>query len=174
MRPLRHCRNPRTGKHRRAGENGYGADEGRRLYHLQGRYEPGALPAIEGQLLVLLKFRHEDDGRGGSVVDSSLAGHIRIDTPVLGPVAMVLGALSRPLVERAVERKVRRFFATVARVSRWAHDEPEELLAARVGHPEIRTGPMLAAFREILLAGRPPAWAAPAGFRLLMPETAEP
>jgi len=135
------------------------ADGGRRLFHLEGRYDPRGLPAIAGQLLVLLEFRHAEDGEGGSVVDSSLTGHVRIDTPVVGVIAQVVGALSRPLVERAVERKVRRFFRTAARVSRWAHDEPEQLVAALDGHPEIPQGPTLAAFRQILLADRPPAWA---------------
>ena len=54
---------------------------------------------------------------------------------------------------------MRRFFATVARVSRWAHDEPEEFWAALDGHPEIPQDATLVAFRQILLAGRPPAWA---------------
>jgi hypothetical protein len=54
---------------------------------------------------------------------------------------------------------VRRFFNTVARVSRWAHDEPEQLAAALDGHPEVEPGAPAAAFRALLLAGRLPAWA---------------
>jgi hypothetical protein len=135
------------------------ADDDRRLYHLAGRYAPRRLPPIEGQLLVLLEFRHDDDGAGGSVLDSRVTGHLRIDTPVVGPLAQVVGALARPAVERAVERKVRRFFRTVERVSRLAHDEPEDLLAAVEGHPDVPDGAQLAAFRAILLAGRPPVWA---------------
>lgn len=141
------------------------ADDHRRLYHLEGRYERGLMPTIEGQILVLFEFRH-DDTEDGSVVDSSLTGHIRIDTPVVGALAQVVSTLTRPLVERAVERKIRRFFDTVARVSRWAHDEPEQLAAALDGHPEMDSGPTFAAFRAVLLAGRPPAWAR-VSFRLL-------
>lgn len=135
------------------------ADEHRRLYHLEGRYQRRLLPTIEGQLLVLLEFRHHADERGGSVVEQSLTGHVRIDTPVVGTVALVMGALSRPLVERTVERKVRHFFGTVARVSRWAYEEPEQIAAALDGHPEIEAGPTLAAFLDLLRDGRPPAWA---------------
>ncbi|MGH7323007.1 MAG: hypothetical protein ACRELA_25770 [Candidatus Rokuibacteriota bacterium] len=149
------------------------ADEERRLYHLEGRYERGVLPTIEGQLLVLLDFRHGEDERGGTVVQSSLTGHLRLDTPLVGVVARVIGALSRPLVERAVEKKVRRFFNTVARVSRWAHDEPEQLAVALEGHPEVAQGPLLAAFRAILLADRSPAWAR-VPFRLSPSDAAEP
>jgi len=99
-------------------------------------------------------------------VDQTLTGHVRIDSPVLGGLFEVLTALSRPLVERAVEQKVRRFFNTVARVSRWAYQEPEELTAALDGNPEVEPGPTLTAFRALLLADRPPAWAQ-ASFRLL-------
>ena len=149
------------------------ADDGRRLYHLAGRYDPPALPAIEGQLLALFEFRHEEDAHGASVVDGSLTGHLRIDTPVVGAIAQALSALTRPLVERAVERKVRRFFNTVARVSRWAYDEPEQLAAMLDGHPELPQDPTLVAFRGILLADRPPAWAR-LPFYLLPPATADP
>jgi hypothetical protein len=142
------------------------ADESRRLFHLEGRYERRRLPTLEGQILVLLEFHHGEDERGRGIVESSLTGHVRVDTPLVGAVAQMVAALSRPLVERAVERKVRRFFQTVARVSRWAHDEPEQLAAALDGHPEVPPGPALEGFRAVLLAGRPPAWAR-LPFRLL-------
>jgi hypothetical protein len=136
------------------------ADETRRLYHLQGRYQHRFLPAIEGQLLILLEFRHEvDEVDGVAVVDQSLTGHVRIDTPMVGGLVHLVRALSRSAVEQAVERKVRRFFGTVARVSRWAHDEPDELLAALEGHPDVEAGPTLTAFRQVLTEGRPPRWA---------------
>ena len=141
------------------------ADDHRRLYHLEGRYQRPLLPTIEGQILLLLEFHHEEDEAGGTVVDQSLTGHVRIDTPIVDALAQALGTFSRPLVERAAERKVRRFFRTVARVSRWAYDQPEQLATALDGHPEIEPGPILAAFRAILLADRPPAWAR-ASFRL--------
>jgi len=135
------------------------ADDERRLFHLEGRYQRGVFPAIEGQLLVLLEFRHEADDQGGTVVESTLTGYLRLDTPLVGAIAQVAGALSRPLVERAVERKVRRFFGTVARLSRWAHDQPEQLLAGLDGHADVPQDETLAAFQAILLADRPPAWA---------------
>lgn len=141
------------------------ADDYRRLYHLEGRYQRPLLPTIEGQILLLLEFHHEEDEAGGTVVDQSLTGHVLIDTPIVGALAQALGTFSRPLVERAAERKVRRFFRTVARVSRWAYDQPEQLATALDGHPGIEPGPTLAAFRAILLADRPPAWAR-ASFRL--------
>jgi len=134
------------------------ADAGRRLFHLEGRYEARGLPPLSGEMLVLLEYRHEDDGEGGTVVDSSLTGHLRIDTPFVGALAGVLTGLARPVVTRAVEQKVRRFFQTVARVSRWAYDEPAQLLAALDGNPDVPQDPALAAFSRILLADRPPTW----------------
>jgi hypothetical protein len=130
-----------------------------RLFHLDGAYESRRLPTLAGRLLVLLEFRHQEDGQGGSRVEASLTGHLALDTPLVGTLAQVVGVLARPAVERAVERKVRRFFRTVARVSRWAHDHPDLLWSALEGHPEVAPGPALARFRDVLLTGRPPAWA---------------
>ncbi len=142
------------------------ADDHRRLYHLEGRYERRLMPTIAGQILLLLEFDHAPDELGGTAVESSLTGHVRIDTPLVGAVAQAVTALSRSLVEQAVERKVRRFFGTVARLSRWAHDEPEKVATALDGHPDIPAGPALQAFRALLLAGRPPVWVQ-TRFRLL-------
>jgi hypothetical protein len=149
------------------------ADEGRRLFHLAGRYQRGLLPTLEGQLLLLLEFRHEEDENGDTIVESSLTGHLRIDTPVVGTVAQAVGTLTRPLVERAVERKVRRFFRTVARVSRWATEQPDHLATLLDGHPEVPPGPALAAFQAILLHDRPPGWAR-LPYRLVPAQSAEP
>ena len=148
------------------------ADPGRRLYYLEGRFDTPGLPTIAGEMLILLEFRHEDDGEGGTVVDQSLSGHMRIDTPVVGPLAALLGSLARPIVTQAVERKVRRFFQTVARVSRWAYDEPEQLVAVLDQNPDVPQDPTLAAFARILLADRLPAWAREP-YRL-MPEPSPP
>jgi hypothetical protein len=142
------------------------ADEGRRLYHLEGTYEGRGLPAIQGRMLVLIEFQHEDDPAGGTRVEASVTGHVRLDTPLVGAVAQLATTLARSTVERAVERKVRRFFGTVARVSRWAYDQPEQFWAALEGHPEVPQDATLAAFQQILLADRPPAWVSEP-FRLL-------
>ena len=147
------------------------ADEGRRLYHLEGVYEARGLPTMKGRMLVLLEFRHEEDAEGETQLDASVTGHVRMDTPLVGTVAQLATALARPAVERAVERKVRRFFGTVARVSRWAYDEPEQIWAAIEGHPEVPQDATLVAFRDILLADRPPAWL-DGTFRLLPSESA--
>jgi hypothetical protein len=141
------------------------ADDHRRLFHLDGRYERRWWPTIEGQILVLLEFHHERDDAGLTLVEQTLTAHVRLDGPLATTVAQVLQLLSRPAIERAVERKVRRFFRTVARVSAWASGQPEELVAALDGHPEVAPGPTLTAFRTLLLADRPPTWAR-APFRL--------
>jgi hypothetical protein len=142
------------------------ADEGRRLYHLEGLYDRPRVPTIQGRMLVLIEFHHEDDQAGGTRVEASVTGHVRLDTPLVGALAQLATSLARPLVERAAERKVRRFFTTVARVSRWAHDEPDQIWAALEGHPEVPQDATLAAFQQILLADRPPPWASEP-FRLL-------
>lgn len=156
------------------------ADEGRRLYHLEGTYEGRGLPTIQGRMLVLIEFQHEDDPEGGTRVEASVTGHVRLDTPLVGAVAQLAAMLARSTVERAVERKVHRFFGTVARVSRWAYDQPEQFWAALEGHPEVPQDATLAAFQQILLADRPPAWVSvpfrllPAAARASEPEEAAP
>jgi hypothetical protein len=135
------------------------ADDGRRLIHLDGMYDGRGLPTIRGQMLLLIEFQHAEDPAGGTRVEASITGHFRLDTPLVGTVAQLATALARPTVERAIERKVRRFFETVARVSRWAHDQPQQFWAAIDGHPEIPASATLAAFQQILLDGQPPAWA---------------
>ena len=117
------------------------ADEGRRLYHIDGVYEARGLPAIQGRMLVMIEFQHEDDLAGGTRVEASVTGHLRLDTPLMGAVAQLAATLARPTVERAVDRKVRRFFGTVARVSRWAHDQPEEFWAAHLGQRALPPAP---------------------------------
>jgi hypothetical protein len=149
------------------------ADPERRLFHLDGRYERRGWPTISGQVLVLLEFRHRPDPDGGTMADTTLTGHVRIDTPLVGAVAQTVGVLARPLVERAVEEKVRRFFRTVARVSTWAHDRPVELATALERHPRIPDDAVLAGFRALLLDGQPPAWA-DAPFYLLAVDQPEP
>jgi hypothetical protein len=135
------------------------SDEGRRLYHLTGSYEGRGHPTIQGQMLLLIEFQHEADATGGTRVDVTVTGHVKLDTPLVGVFAQLAATLARPTVERAVERKVRRFFGTVARVSRWAHDQPEQVWAALEGAPGIPQDATLAAFQQVLLAGRPPLWA---------------
>ena len=102
------------------------ADEGRRLYYLEGLYEGRGLPAIQGRMLVLIEFRHEDDPAGGTYLEGSVTGYVRVDTPIVGALAQLATTIARPTVERAADRKVRRFFGTVSRVSRWAYDQPDQ------------------------------------------------
>ena len=54
------------------------ADQGRRLIHLDGMYETRGLPAIQGRMLLLIEFQHEDDPAGGTRVEASITGHMRL------------------------------------------------------------------------------------------------
>ena len=140
----------------------------------RGPTRPGASPPWPAGSWSSSSSTHQDDGQGGTVAEISLTGHLSMDTPLAGFLAQMVGIVARPAVERAVERKVRRFFRTVARVSRWAHDQPELLWSALERHPEVPATPDLADFRQILLAGRPPAWTEEASAYSLFPAAALP
>jgi hypothetical protein len=134
-------------------------DEGRRLYHLDGLYEGRGLPAIQGRMLVLIEFQHETDAAGTTYLEASVTGHVKLDTPLVGAIAQLATTIARSTVERAADRKVRRFFGTVARVSRWAYEQPDQFWAALESNPDVPQDATLTAFRQILLDGRPPLWA---------------
>ncbi len=72
------------------------ADEGRRLFHLDGMYEARKVPTIQGRMLVLIEFQHEDDPAGGTSVEASVTGHISLDTPLVGTLAQLASTLARP------------------------------------------------------------------------------
>jgi hypothetical protein len=60
---------------------------------------------------------------------------------------------------------VKRFFNSIARVSRRASDDPEGLAEELARHPDLPPD-QVAEFRRILLGHRLPAWAEAIPFRL--------
>jgi hypothetical protein len=65
-----------------------------------------------------------------------------------------------------MDRRVRRFFGHVAKVSRRAYDDPEGLAELLTGRPELAAD-RLAEFRALLLASVAPAWAGSGDYRFL-------
>lgn len=138
------------------------ADAQRRVFYLEGRYDPPIFPSITGRLLLVLRTEHATALDGESYAEMRVAGYLRVDNMFLG----FLMSIARSLSEAAVERKVRRFFRHVQKLSQRAYDDPQGLVEELTRHPEL---PQVTVdeFRQILLTPRPLAWAGSARFHRL-------
>lgn len=119
------------------GENGFQGDdgkgakgyfvlvehgEGRRVFFARGTYDKPLLPTIAGRLVLILEYR--TNGPGNSALENQVQGFVRIDTPIVGTLARI----GRPLVRRAMEKKVRHLFEKVARLLDTAAGDPSGAL----------------------------------------------
>lgn len=166
----------REGKYRvRRTADGFEADDGRgargllkplyaegdrRVFYLEGRWDPPLLPSIVGRLVLVMDTAYTEAPDGEHYAEMRVAGYLRVDNAL----AEVLVAVARGLSEVAVERKVRRFFRHVARVSQRAYDDPEGLAEEITRHPDLAVH-RVAEFRRVLLARRLPPWAEAIPFR---------
>ena len=137
-------------------------DETRRLYYFEGSYSGRLLPTIHGRVLIVEETQHHLSQDGTSYAETKLTGYLRLDSAV----TEFLARITRPIAEAAVERKVRRFFRTVSRMSQYAHDDPEGFYEILAQHPEL-SEETLTSFRGVLVAYRLPPWAEGRQFRLI-------
>lgn len=167
----------RVGKYRmRRTSAGFEADDGhgahgflkplyddgdRRVFYLQGRYDPPVLPSIAGRLVLVLETSYTQAPDGENYAEMRVAGYLRLDSVL----AEVIATVAQSFSEEMVQKKVKRFFRDVARVSRRAYDDPEGLLEELGRHPEFQAE-RVAEFRRVLLAHLPPPWAEAIPFRL--------
>jgi len=140
------------------------ADAGRRVFYLEGQYDPPLLPAIGVRAVLLLDIDHVESPDGATYCELNVAGHVRFDSRVLDTLAWVM----RNYTQAQVDKQVRRFFRHVAVVSRRAYDDPESLDDELTRHPELPAREV-SGFRHVLLAHRPPSWAETQRYRLIEP-----
>ena len=136
-------------------------DGDRRVFYLQGRYDPPILPSIEGRLVLVLETSYTQAPDGENYAEMRVAGYLRLDSVL----AEVIATVAQSFSEEMVRKKVTRFFRDVARVSRRAYDDPEGLLEELDRHPEFEAE-RVDEFRRVLFAHRPPPWAEAIPFRL--------
>ena len=143
------------------------SEDGRRLFYLEGRYDPPLLPAMSGRVVIMLDSEHLDGPDGVTYCAMKFSGFLKLDSVVADALTRVMQAFS----EDQMDRRVRRFFSHVAAVSRRAYDDPEGLAALLAARPELPAD-RVAAFRDLLLASVAPAWAAGDDFRFVDPALA--
>ena len=136
-------------------------DGDRRVFYLQGRYDPPILPSIGGRLVLVLDTSHTLAPDGENYAEMRVAGYLRLDSLL----AEVIVAVARSFSEEMVQKKVKRFFRDVARVSRRAYDDPDGLIEELARHPDFEAE-RVAEFRRVLFVHRPPPWAEAIPFRL--------
>ncbi len=167
----------RVGKYRiRRTSAGFEADDGhgahgflkplyddgdRRVFYLQGRYDPPILPSIAGRLVLVLDTSYTQAPDGENYAEMRFAGYLRLDSVL----AEVIATVAQSFSDEMVQKKVKRFFRDVARVSRRAYDDPDGLIEELARHPEFEAE-RVAEFSQVLLAHRPPPWAEAIPFRL--------
>jgi hypothetical protein len=138
------------------------AEDGRRMFYLEGRYDPPLLPVVSGRAVILLDTEHLDGPDGVTYCAMRFSGFLKLDSVVADAIARAMQAFS----EDQMDRKVRRFFNHVAAVSRRAYDDPEGLAALLAGRPDL-AAEQVAQFRELILASVAPGWAASGDYRFL-------
>lgn len=136
-------------------------DGDRRVFFLQGRYDPPILPSIAGRLVLVLDTTHTLAPDGLNYAEMRIAGYLRLDSAL----AEVIATVARGFSEEMVQRKIKRFFRHVAKVSRRAYDDPDGLIEELAQQPDLEAE-RIAEFRQVLLAHRPPPWAESVPFRL--------
>lgn len=138
------------------------AEDGRRMFYLEGRYDPPLLPVVSGRAIILLDTEHLDGPDGVTYCAMKFSGFLKLDSVFVDAIARALQAFS----EDQMDRKVRRFFNHVAAVSRRAYDDPEGLAALLAGHPELPSE-HVTKFRELILASVAPGWVTSGDYRFL-------
>src|SRR5262249_30142181 len=66
------------------------ADAGRRVFYLEGQYDPPLLPSIGVRAVLLLDIDHVESPDGATYCELNVAGHVRFDSRVLDTLAWVM------------------------------------------------------------------------------------
>jgi hypothetical protein len=123
------------------------ADAQRRVYYLAGRYAPPIFPAMTGRAVLVLDALHVASPGGGSLAEVTVVGFLKVDSVL----ARILAGILRDFTQAAVDRKVRRFFRHVEKVSVRAYDDPAGLASEIQGRADLPPG-QVAEFSRLLLA----------------------
>jgi hypothetical protein len=125
---------------------------GRRIYYLEGQYDSKWLPTLRGRAVLILDSDYRLAAGGTPLTDVSVKGYLRIDNAFVG----ALIAIARDFSANTFDKRVRRFFRHVARVTRRAWEDPKGLIELMAARPDVDQA-RLAEFRRLLLGSGAPA-----------------
>lgn len=118
---------------------------GRRIFFMQGRYQPAILPAIYGRVVAVLDYTIEPADQGRSFITPAMASFVRIDNAVYGMLARLFRAVIAPRATRVTNRIV----VDIAKTARVIDGEPDSVDAALRERPDVPAHD-LAEFRRLL------------------------
>jgi hypothetical protein len=121
------------------------AAPGRRVFYMQGRYQPAVLPAIHGRVVAVLEYTVEPADGGKSLITPAMASFVRIDNAVYGVLARVFTAIIAPRATKVTSRIV----IDIAKTARAIDSDPDGVQAVLRARPDVPARE-LAEFRRLL------------------------
>ena len=124
-------------------------EAGRRIFYLEGRYDTKWFPTLKGRAVLVLDSNYTEPTGGTPEADVRVVGYLRIENFLVG--AFI--AIARDFSDKTFDRKVRKFFSHVERVSRRACEDPQGLLDLLAAQPDLNRE-RIEEFGRILLSQR--------------------
>lgn len=121
------------------------AAPGRRIFYMQGRYQPAVLPAINGRVVAVFEYMVEPAREGKSLITPAMASFVRIDDAVFGMLARLFAAIIAPRAMRVTNRIV----IDIARTAHEIDRDPRRVEAVVLTRPDVPPRE-LAEFRRLL------------------------
>lgn len=109
------------------------ADRGRRIMYARGRYQPGWLPAIHGEAVVVIAYALGPAADGRSVVAATVTGFVALDSRLL----TVLGKALGPVARAKAEREARTLVKVFAKTMRVVEADPAEVRKRLTDDPAV-------------------------------------
>jgi hypothetical protein len=101
---------------------------GTRVMYARGYYQPGFLPSIQGQAVVVIEYGMQPAADHKSLISTAVTGFVKLDSRFLTVAGKVAGAVATAKAEKEAQRLVKVF----ARATRAIDDNPSHV------HEQVR------------------------------------
>jgi hypothetical protein len=101
---------------------------GTRVMYAHGYYQPGFLPSIQGQAVVVIEYGTQPAADQKSLISTAVTGFVKLDSRFLAVAGKLAGAVATAKAEKEAQRLVKVF----ARASRAIDDNPAHV------HQQVR------------------------------------